>query len=78
MTITGGSGLPKDEIDRMVKEAEAHEAEDKAQGRRRDPQPGRGLRLLHREARQRQQGQSSPTTSSREVTDKVNALKGKP
>lgn len=29
MTITGGSGLPKDEIDRMVKEAEAHEAEDK-------------------------------------------------
>jgi molecular chaperone DnaK len=30
MTISGGSGLPKDEIDRMVKEAEAHAAEDKA------------------------------------------------
>lgn len=30
MTITGGSGLPKEEIDRMVKEAEAHAAEDKA------------------------------------------------
>ncbi|NMR21219.1 molecular chaperone DnaK [Cellulomonas fimi] len=30
MTITGGSALPKDEIDRMVKEAEAHAAEDKA------------------------------------------------
>lgn len=29
MTITGGSGLPKDEIDKMVKEAESHEAEDK-------------------------------------------------
>lgn len=29
MTITGGSALPKDEIDRMVKEAEAHEADDK-------------------------------------------------
>jgi molecular chaperone DnaK len=29
MTITGGSGLPKDEIDRMVKDAEAHAAEDK-------------------------------------------------
>jgi molecular chaperone DnaK len=28
MTITGGSALPKDEIDRMVKEAEAHAAED--------------------------------------------------
>ncbi|MDO5729471.1 MAG: molecular chaperone DnaK [Actinomycetaceae bacterium] len=29
MTITGGSALPKDEIDRMVKEAEAHAEEDK-------------------------------------------------
>ncbi|MDO5061253.1 MAG: molecular chaperone DnaK [Actinomycetaceae bacterium] len=29
MTITGGSGLSKDEIDRMVKEAEAHAEEDK-------------------------------------------------
>lgn len=28
MTITGGSALPKEEIDRMVKEAEAHAAED--------------------------------------------------
>ena len=30
MTITGGSALPKDEIDRMVKEAESHAAEDKS------------------------------------------------
>jgi len=29
MTITGGSALPKEDIDRMVKEAEAHAAEDK-------------------------------------------------
>lgn len=29
MTITGGSALPKEEIDRMVKEAEEHAAEDK-------------------------------------------------
>lgn len=28
MTITGGSALPKEEIERMVKEAEAHAAED--------------------------------------------------
>lgn len=28
MTITGGSALPKEEIDRMIKEAEAHAAED--------------------------------------------------
>ncbi len=30
MTITGGSALPKDDIDRMVKEAEVHAEEDKA------------------------------------------------
>jgi len=29
MTITGGSALPKEDIDRMVREAEAHAAEDK-------------------------------------------------
>lgn len=29
MTVTGGTSLPQDEIDRMVKDAKAHEAEDK-------------------------------------------------
>lgn len=29
MTITGGSALPKEDIDRMVKDAEAHAEEDK-------------------------------------------------
>ncbi|HEY0218060.1 MAG TPA: Hsp70 family protein, partial [Cellulomonas sp.] len=29
MTISGGSGLPKEDIDRMVREAEEHAAEDK-------------------------------------------------
>ena len=29
MTITGGSALPKDDIDRMMREAEAHAEEDK-------------------------------------------------
>jgi molecular chaperone DnaK len=28
MTVTGGSGLSKDEIDRMIKDAEAHAADD--------------------------------------------------
>lgn len=30
MTITGQSSLPKDEIDRMMRDAEAHAAEDKS------------------------------------------------
>ena len=33
ITISGSSGLNKDEVDRMVKDAAAHEAEDKAQAR---------------------------------------------
>ncbi len=40
MTITGGSALPKDEIDRMVKEAEAHAEEDK---KRREDQETRNV-----------------------------------
>ena len=30
MTITGGSAIPKEDIDRMIKDAEAHAEEDKA------------------------------------------------
>jgi molecular chaperone DnaK len=30
MTITGGSALPKDDIEQMIKDAEAHAEEDKA------------------------------------------------
>jgi molecular chaperone DnaK len=29
MTVTGGSALPKDDIDRMVREAEQHAEEDR-------------------------------------------------
>jgi molecular chaperone DnaK len=40
MTITGGSALPKDDIERMMKDAEAHAEEDK---RRRDEAETRNL-----------------------------------
>jgi molecular chaperone DnaK len=40
MTITGGSALPKDDIDRMMKDAEAHADEDK---KRRDEAETRNL-----------------------------------
>ncbi len=58
MTISGGSALGKDEIDRMVKEAEQYAAEDAAAPRgRRDPQPGRPARLHDREVPRRQRRQ---------------------
>ena len=40
MTISGGSALPKDEIDRMVREAEAHADEDR---KRREEAEGRNV-----------------------------------
>ena len=60
MTITGGSALPKEDIERMVREAEEHAAEDKA---RREEAETRNtaeqLRLLDREAARRQRGQAA-------------------
>jgi molecular chaperone DnaK len=55
MTVTGGSALGKDDIDRMVKDAEAHAEEDKQASRgRRDAQRGRRPGVPHREAAQGQ------------------------
>ena len=51
MTITGGTALGKDEIDRMMKDAEAHAEEDRAAARGgRGPQQRRLARLPDREA----------------------------
>ena len=51
MTITGGTAVSGDEIDRMIKDAEAHAEEDRAQSRAgRDTQPGRAVGARHRQA----------------------------
>ena len=50
MTITGQSSLPKDDISRMVRDAEEHAAEDKRRRcRGRDPQQRRHPRVPDRE-----------------------------
>ena len=59
MTITGGSALSKDDIDKMVSDAEQYAEEDrKRREADRDPQPGRVAVALHREVprRERRQG----------------------
>ena len=58
ITITSSSGLSKEEVERMAKEADAHAAEDKAKREEsRGPQPARRHGLQHREdaARARRQ-----------------------
>ena len=75
MTITGGSALAKDEIDRMVKEAESHAAEDK---KRREEAEARnhaeGL-VYSTEKVLADNGDKIPEDVKTEVTAAVNELK---
>ncbi|MFT9232303.1 MAG: molecular chaperone DnaK [Bifidobacterium sp.] len=75
MTITGGSGLPKDEIDRMVKEAEAHEGEDKQ--RREDAETRNNAESFAYQTEKLVSDNKDKLSDdvAKEVTDKVNALK---
>ena len=68
MTITGGTALGKDEIDRMMKDAEAHAEEDRQRRRRGgDPQQRGQPRLPDREAveGQRRQGRAGRAREDR-------------
>ena len=66
ITITASSGLSKDEVDRMMREAESHADEDKqAPGGDRDAQPRRPGRLRGREAAAGERATSSPHPTGR-------------
>jgi molecular chaperone DnaK len=75
MTITGGSGLQKDEIDRMVKEAEAHESEDKQ--RREDAETRNQAESFAYQTEKLVTDNKDKLSDdvSKEVTEKVEALK---
>ena len=75
MTITGGSSLPKDEIDRMVKEAQEHEADDKK--RREDTEIRNQAEAFaySTEKLVNDNKDKLPSDVSKDVTDKIAALK---
>lgn len=75
MTITGGSGLGKDEIDRMVKEAEAHEAEDKKRKEEAETRNQAEAFAYQTEKLVNDNKDKLSDDVSKEVTDKVNELK---
>ncbi|MCI1218648.1 MULTISPECIES: molecular chaperone DnaK [Bifidobacterium] len=75
MTITGGSGLPKDEIDRMVKEAEAHESEDKQRREDVDTRNQAESFAYQTEKLVNDNKDKLSDEVSKEVTEKVDALK---
>ena len=69
MTITGGSSLPKDDIERMRRDAEEHADEDRKPPRRgRDPQRGRGAPVADREVPGRERRQAARRTSRKRST----------
>ena len=81
ITITASSGLSKDEVEKMRKDAEAHADEDKSHaGRNRDAQRSGQLGLSHRENAQGQRGQdfrrTTRASSKAAVTAVKEALKG--
>ncbi|MDR1441726.1 MAG: molecular chaperone DnaK [Bifidobacteriaceae bacterium] len=75
MTISGGSALPKDEIDRMVKDAEAHAAEDKKRREEGEARNSAEQSVYQTEALLRDTGDKLPEDLKTEVNDKIAALK---
>lgn len=75
MTITGGSSLPKDEIDRMVKEAQEHEADDKKRRKDADTRNQAEAFAYSTEKLVNDNKDKVSADIATEVTNKVNALK---
>jgi molecular chaperone DnaK len=69
MTITGGSALPKEDIDRMVKDAEAHAEEDKLRREEAETRNQAETLVYQTEKFVKDNDEKIPT----EVKDKVNA-----
>ena len=75
MTITGGSALPKDDIDRMVKEAEVHAEEDKA--RREEAEVRNSAEQLVHQTEKfiADNGEKLPDEPKQRVTEAIAAVK---
>lgn len=75
MTITGGSALPKEDIDRMVKEAEEHAAEDKARREEAETRNSAEQLVYSTEKLLAENADKLPENVTTEVKDAVNELK---
>ncbi|TRW47037.1 molecular chaperone DnaK [Georgenia yuyongxinii] len=75
MTITGGSALPKDEIDRMIKEAEAHAAEDAQRREEAEVRNTAEQQVYSTEKLLTDNAEKLPEAVTSEVRDAVDALK---
>jgi len=75
MTISGGSALPKDEIDRMVRDAEAHAEEDKKRREEAETRNGAEQLLYSTEKFVTENADKIPAANKSEVDQAIAELK---
>ncbi|GAB2980432.1 molecular chaperone DnaK [Actinotalea caeni] len=75
MTITGGSGISKEEIDRMIKEAEAHAAEDAKRRQEQETRNSAEQFVYSTEQLLTDNADKLPEDVASDVREKVDALK---
>ncbi len=75
MTITGGSGLSKEEIDRMMKDAEAHAEEDKKRKEEADVRNGAESLVYQTEKFLKDNSEKIPADAKANVEEPLNTLK---
>jgi molecular chaperone DnaK len=75
MTITGGSGLSKEEIDRMMKDAEAHAEEDKKRKEELDVRNGAESLVYQTEKFLKDNAEKIPAEAKANVDEPLNTLK---
>ena len=73
--ITASSGLSKEEIDRLIKEAEVHAEEDKGKKERVDARNAADALIYSTEKSMKELGDGVDTSTKAEVEDAVNRLK---
>jgi len=76
ITITASSGLTKEEIERMVKEAERHAEEDRKRRERAEARNAADNMIYQAEKVLREQGDKVPADVRNEVESKVSSLRG--
>ena len=76
MTITGQSALGKDQIDQMVRDAEAHAEEDRKRREEADVRNSADTLVYQTEKLLKEQGDKISGDEKSQVEDKLGALKG--
>ncbi|WP_153504480.1 molecular chaperone DnaK [Cumulibacter manganitolerans] len=76
MQITGGSALSKDEIDRMMKDAEAHAEEDKKRREEAEVRNNGDALLFQTEKFLAENGDKVPADKKEELNDAIGELRG--